>query len=60
MLLVERTSPNINVILIPIMLVVSVTVCNVLIKPINKYCPFIIGIKKQSHKQDDKRNAKKI
>ena len=60
MLLVERTIPNINVILIPIMLVVSVTVCNVLIKPINKYCPFIIGNKKQSHIQDDKRNAKKI
>lgn len=36
----------INAIAIPMMLSISILVCNLLIKPINKYCPIIVGNKK--------------
>lgn len=36
----------INAIAIPMMLSISILFCNLLIKPINKYCPIIVGNKK--------------
>lgn len=34
------------VVLIPVMVAVSIAVCNLLVKPINRYCPIAIGSKK--------------
>lgn len=40
------TEMDISIVMIPLMVVVSISVCNLLIRPINKYAPIIIGNKK--------------
>ncbi len=40
------TEMDISIVMIPLMVVISISVCNLLIKPINKFAPIIIGNKK--------------
>ena len=40
------TEIDISIIMIPIMVLISISACNMLIKPINKYAPILIGNKK--------------
>ena len=40
------TEIDISIIMIPIMVLISISACNLLIKPINKYAPILIGNKK--------------
>lgn len=37
---------DMSIVMIPLMVIISISVCNLLIKPINKYAPIIIGNKK--------------
>lgn len=37
---------DMSIVIIPLMIIISISVCNLLIKPINRYAPIIIGNKK--------------
>lgn len=44
--IMTMTDNEISIVMIPLMVVISISVCNLLIKPINKYALIIIGNKK--------------
>lgn len=37
---------DMSIVMIPLMVIISISVCNLLVKPINKCAPIIIGNKK--------------
>ena len=44
--IMAMTEMDISIVMIPLMVVISISVCNLLVRPINKFAPIMIGNKK--------------